>query len=227
MTKIFGPLVALDDVLDQGRGRLVPRAARRERRRQVDARQMHHGLLLGRQGPGAARRHGGADPQSARRARLRHRHGLPAFHAGALADRRGEPRHQPRRCARRHRLEKGESRRSTPSSTACRSACRSTCRSRRSRPARSRSSKSSSCSISTSGLLILDEPTSVLTPDEADEMLGLLRGMAQRKEITVIMITHKFREVTAFCRQRHACCGAAARSAAARSRTCRPTTWRA
>ena len=26
-------------------------------------------------------------------------------------------------------------------------------------------------------LLILDEPTSVLTPDEADEMLGLLRGM--------------------------------------------------
>ena len=44
-------------------------------------------------------------------------------------------------------------------------------------------------------LLILDEPTSVLTPGEADEMLGLLRGMAQRKEITVIMITHKFREV--------------------------------
>jgi general nucleoside transport system ATP-binding protein len=48
-------------------------------------------------------------------------------------------------------------------------------------------------------LLILDEPTSVLTPDEADEMLGLLRGMARRREITVIMITHKFREVTSFC----------------------------
>jgi simple sugar transport system ATP-binding protein len=48
-------------------------------------------------------------------------------------------------------------------------------------------------------LLILDEPTSVLTPDEANEMLGLLRGMAERKEITVIMITHKFREVTSFC----------------------------
>jgi simple sugar transport system ATP-binding protein len=48
-------------------------------------------------------------------------------------------------------------------------------------------------------ILILDEPTSVLTPGEADEMLGLLRGMAQRKEITVIMITHKFREVTSFC----------------------------
>src|SRR5258708_6660450 len=47
-------------------------------------------------------------------------------------------------------------------------------------------------------LLILDEPTSVLTPAEADDMLGLLKGMAARKEITVIMITHKFREVLAF-----------------------------
>jgi general nucleoside transport system ATP-binding protein len=47
--------------------------------------------------------------------------------------------------------------------------------------------------------IILDEPTSVLTPAEADEMLTLLKGMAARKEITVLMITHKFREVTAFC----------------------------
>ncbi|HXZ03079.1 MAG TPA: ABC transporter ATP-binding protein [Stellaceae bacterium] len=47
-------------------------------------------------------------------------------------------------------------------------------------------------------LLILDEPTSVLTPQEADEMLGLLRGMADRGELTVLMITHKFREVMAF-----------------------------
>ncbi|MEL6921822.1 MAG: ATP-binding cassette domain-containing protein, partial [Pseudomonadota bacterium] len=46
--------------------------------------------------------------------------------------------------------------------------------------------------------LILDEPTSVLTPAEADEILGLLHGMAQAGEITVLMITHKFREVNAF-----------------------------
>ena len=46
--------------------------------------------------------------------------------------------------------------------------------------------------------LILDEPTSVLTPSEADEILGLLRDMAGRGEITVLMITHKFREVRAF-----------------------------
>jgi general nucleoside transport system ATP-binding protein len=47
--------------------------------------------------------------------------------------------------------------------------------------------------------MILDEPTSVLTPGEADEMLGLLGEMAERKEITVLMISHKFREVKAFC----------------------------
>jgi ABC-type uncharacterized transport system ATPase subunit len=46
--------------------------------------------------------------------------------------------------------------------------------------------------------LILDEPTSVLTPGEADEMLGLLHQMSRRGEITVLMITHKFREVIAF-----------------------------
>jgi general nucleoside transport system ATP-binding protein len=46
--------------------------------------------------------------------------------------------------------------------------------------------------------LILDEPTSVLTPDEADEVLGHVRGLCAAGEITVLMITHKFREVTAF-----------------------------
>jgi simple sugar transport system ATP-binding protein len=47
--------------------------------------------------------------------------------------------------------------------------------------------------------LILDEPTSVLTPGEADEVLGLLGEMARRGEVTVLMISHKFREVKAFC----------------------------
>ena len=46
--------------------------------------------------------------------------------------------------------------------------------------------------------LILDEPTSVLTPGEADEALGMLRAMVTRGELTVLMITHKFREVMAF-----------------------------
>lgn len=47
-------------------------------------------------------------------------------------------------------------------------------------------------------LLILDEPTSVLTPQEADEVLGALRDRAHRGECTVLMITHKFREVHAY-----------------------------
>jgi simple sugar transport system ATP-binding protein len=46
--------------------------------------------------------------------------------------------------------------------------------------------------------LILDEPTSVLTPGEADEVLGMLRQMVARGELTILMITHKFREVMAF-----------------------------
>jgi simple sugar transport system ATP-binding protein len=46
--------------------------------------------------------------------------------------------------------------------------------------------------------LVLDEPTSVLTPSEADEVLGMLRAMVQRSELTILMITHKFREVMAF-----------------------------
>ena len=46
--------------------------------------------------------------------------------------------------------------------------------------------------------LILDEPTSVLTPAEADELLGMVRGLTKAGELTCLMITHKFREVTAF-----------------------------
>ncbi|HEY8100646.1 MAG TPA: ABC transporter ATP-binding protein [Burkholderiaceae bacterium] len=50
------------------------------------------------------------------------------------------------------------------------------------------------------GFLILDEPTSVLTPSEADEILGLVRDLCARGELTVLLITHKFREVMAFAK---------------------------
>jgi simple sugar transport system ATP-binding protein len=49
-----------------------------------------------------------------------------------------------------------------------------------------------------SRIVVLDEPTSVLTPAEADEALGLLRQMAVDGEVSVLLITHKFREVTSF-----------------------------
>lgn len=42
-------------------------------------------------------------------------------------------------------------------------------------------------------VLILDEPTAVLTPDQADELLGWLRRFADAGG-TVVLITHKLRE---------------------------------
>jgi ABC-type uncharacterized transport system ATPase subunit len=50
-----------------------------------------------------------------------------------------------------------------------------------------------------STILILDEPTSVLTPQESDEVLGLLRQMVLQKKLSIILITHKFKQVTEFC----------------------------
>lgn len=47
-------------------------------------------------------------------------------------------------------------------------------------------------------LLILDEPTSVLTPQEADEVLGALQARAHAGDCSIVMITHKFREVMAY-----------------------------
>lgn len=47
-------------------------------------------------------------------------------------------------------------------------------------------------------LLILDEPTSVLTPQEADEVLLSLKNWAHAGHCSIIMITHKFREVFAY-----------------------------
>jgi ABC-type uncharacterized transport system ATPase subunit len=73
--------------------------------------------------------------------------------------------------------------------------------------------------------LILDEPTSVLTPGEADEILGLLRDMAHAHTITVMMISHKFREVEAFCDD-FTVLRRGVRAAAARSAPSRRARWR-
>jgi simple sugar transport system ATP-binding protein len=48
-------------------------------------------------------------------------------------------------------------------------------------------------------VIILDEPTSVLTPQEADEVLSMVRQMCTEGRLSVLMITHKFREVMGFC----------------------------
>jgi ABC-type uncharacterized transport system ATPase subunit len=46
--------------------------------------------------------------------------------------------------------------------------------------------------------LILDEPTSVLTPEEADELLTAVRDLAHGGRMTALLITHKFGEVERF-----------------------------
>ncbi|MFP4552006.1 MAG: ABC transporter ATP-binding protein, partial [Spirochaetales bacterium] len=45
-------------------------------------------------------------------------------------------------------------------------------------------------------LLILDEPTAVLTPQEIDELIVIMRGLIEQGK-TIIIITHKLREIKA------------------------------
>jgi len=46
-------------------------------------------------------------------------------------------------------------------------------------------------------ILILDEPTAVLTPQETEELFAVIRRIVEEKGITVILITHKLYEVMA------------------------------
>lgn len=49
-------------------------------------------------------------------------------------------------------------------------------------------------------ILILDEPTGVLTPQEADELFVILRQLTAQG-VTVLLITHKLREIMAITDQ--------------------------
>ncbi|MEY4506852.1 MAG: hypothetical protein RL297_1430 [Pseudomonadota bacterium] len=49
-------------------------------------------------------------------------------------------------------------------------------------------------------VLILDEPTAVLTPQEADQLFAVLRGLRDQGT-TVVLITHKLKEVMRLCDQ--------------------------
>ena len=46
-------------------------------------------------------------------------------------------------------------------------------------------------------ILILDEPTAVLTPQETEELFSVIRTIVEEKDMTVIIITHKLGEVMA------------------------------
>ncbi len=45
-------------------------------------------------------------------------------------------------------------------------------------------------------ILILDEPTAVLTPQEIEELMSIMRNLANQGK-TIIIITHKLKEIKA------------------------------
>ncbi len=54
------------------------------------------------------------------------------------------------------------------------------------------------CLLQNPSLLIMDEPTSVLTPQEADRLFETLRQLAS-EGVTVLYISHKLEEIRALC----------------------------
>ena len=172
MTKRFGTFTALDDVSRRSRP-ADARPARRERRRQVDPGEMHLGYyrptrrFLGRWPRGRDR-----NPQRCHALGLgmvyQHFTLVPAMTVA-------ENLVMSRRRAGRDRLA-----RSTGARRLHGRACRSRCRSSRSAAGRRRAAedRNPQAALPRAHVLVLDEPTSVLTPQEADEVLGLVRGLA-------------------------------------------------
>ena len=199
MTKRFGDFIALDDVSMKVPAGSVPCAARRERRRQEHAGQMHHGLLPA--GRGRASWSATASRRSTIRApRTRSAsawstsisRSVPAMTVAenlvmaradvpVVIDWRGE----------RSALEAFLDAHAVPRAA------------RRQVSALSAGEKQK-CEILKQlylerRFLILDEPTSVLTPQRGRRgARACCARWSQRGELTVLMITHKFREVMAF-----------------------------
>ena len=148
-------------------------------------------------------RQAGAHPLLARGDRARHRHGAPALHAGR----------QFHRARKRHARRRGRRR--------CSPAARRKARTR----ARRGSAHEYGLEVDPDAIvgelsvglqqrveilkalyrgaeiLILDEPTGVLTPAEADQLFRMLRVLSAQGK-TVILITHKLREIMAHHRPR-------------------------
>ena len=93
MTKIFGPLVALEDVSIHVRPGTLHALLGENGAGKSTLVKCIMGFYQPTRGSVMVDGKRGRDRDAARCPCPRHRHGLPAFHAGALADGRGEPRH--------------------------------------------------------------------------------------------------------------------------------------
>ena len=129
--------------------------------------------------------------------RARHRDGAPALHAHPGDD--GGREHRARASSRG----RGRSSTSTPPRSACassRSASASpsgpTRGSSRSRVGQQQRVEILKALYRGADILILDEPTAVLTPQEADELFAIIRSL-QAEGKSIIFITHKLNEVLA------------------------------
>ena len=202
VSKSFPGVQALHDVSIRLRARLDPRAARRERRRQIDADQDHHRrssarrrrvLLDGkaaalrraarRDRRGHRRRASGAQPHPALFGRREHHAGAPGGRCFGLIDyaaihARGATL---ARCARP---------RSRPAHAGLAAQRRQDADSSRS-PRRCRCARR---------VLLLDEPTASLTPHETVTLFALLRKLRD-DGVGILFVSHKLEEVQEICDQ--------------------------
>ena len=137
--------------------------------------------------------------QPARRHRRRHRHGAPALHADPSHDGRREHHAGPRAGTPRRLLRHARARAGDRASSARSTASTST-------PTRASGDlpvglqqrvEILKALYRGADILILDEPTAVLTPQETDELFARPARPACKQGKTIIFITHKLREVLA------------------------------
>ena len=209
LTKRFGDLTACDQYRPRYRQGEIHALARRERRRQVDAGQdavRRAGARCRARSSGTARRSRISSPR--RGAKARHRHGVPAFLAVRGAD--GGREHRAGAADRAPISElaakiRGVSRDyGLPLDPAALVADLSVGERQRIEIIR--------CLLQKPQLIILDEPTSVLTPQEADQLFVTLRRLRCRRRLDPLHLAPAGRGAGAL-RSAPPCCGTARSSA--------------
>ena len=195
ITKRFPGIVANDGVeLRPAAGRGA-RAARRERRRQVDADERRLRPLSAGRGRDRDQRQAGRDRLNPRRDRERRRHGAPALHADPGDDGRREHRARDRAGTGVVLLDYAAAEKRVHEISA------------RFGLAVDPRAKIEDITVGQqqrveilkalyrgADILVLDEPTAVLTPQEAQELFTILRSLTDQGK-SIIFISHKLNEV--------------------------------